>query len=262
MAPPAPPPPSLPPTLLPTDPSSLTKYLQSHQLIHLRTLFEQKVILVASQLEEEAQSRRGRRGRQRRRQGASPGPSPLDDDVEEEEDLLARKKLKVSVDEAHPIDRAHAYELVYDLAPNGSADTYYHGPHPAPPAKVVRSLIRAVRLPPLFDPAHLSATQLYGAAQDLWEAEGTRAIGMSLERERAEAERESQAEIEEDWEAGIIAAFSAECDAKISKSIRELPPSQRPVFVEQVPQPGPMRQASPFQDSERYGGPQGGYWRW
>lgn len=155
-----------------------------------------------------------------------PTESTSDDD-----EFAARKKLTYSADLGETIDPAHAYNLLFDLAPSGASDEYYHGPHPPPPPKVVRAVLRASKLPPLFDPEGLSTKQLYGAARAVWEEEGKRSALWIPEGETAKEAARANAEAEEEWESDVIASFSTGCDARIAKSIARLPPSQRPVFT-------------------------------
>ncbi|GAA6032542.1 hypothetical protein JCM8097_004807 [Rhodosporidiobolus ruineniae] len=268
---------SVPPTLLPTDPTALARYLRSQQLASLRGLYEHKVLTVSQQFEERAASLRGRHGRARRRRGSSPFEPERDLEAEEEEDdLEIRKRLRYdpSDDEegeqerhenvtvegpavegankpATPpakkprrprqhdetaVDPAHTYDLVFDLAPDHSADAYYHGPHPPPPARIVRSILRASRKKPFVDPEGLSSAQLEALTSRLWEEEGKglsiffgedaakkRAAGEGLSRDQERYQRELHAEAADEWEASVIAGFSAACDEKIGRTLARKP---------------------------------------
>uniref|UniRef100_A0A0K3CC46 phenylalanine--tRNA ligase n=2 Tax=Rhodotorula toruloides TaxID=5286 RepID=A0A0K3CC46_RHOTO len=275
---------AVPPTLLPADPKSLSRYLRSQQLSALRHLYEYKTLAVTQQIEEHAASMRGRHGRIRRRRGSSPLLDERDLEAEEEEDELeVRKKMRYDPSddedeaqpndgneeggaegmpgvpsshgtpalekgkdesrkrrrqEAQPIDPAHCYDLVFDLSPDWSADAYYHGPHPPPPARVVHAVLRATRKKPFIDPEGLSAAQLESLAAPLWETEGK---GLSiffgeeggkkkaehLSRDQERAQREVNMDAAEDWELAVIAGFSATCDERIGRSLARKPMTAR-----------------------------------
>ncbi|BGP32840.1 hypothetical protein JCM10296v2_004625 [Rhodotorula toruloides] len=275
---------AVPPTLLPADPKSLSRYLRSQQLSALRHLYEYKTLAVTQQIEEHAASMRGRHGRIRRRRGSSPLLDERDLEAEEEEDELeVRKKMRYDPSEdeeegqanggneevgaegtpgiasgrgtpalekgkdesrkkrrqeAQPIDPAHCYDLVFDLSPDWSADAYYHGPHPPPPARVVHAVLRATRKKPFINPEGLSATQLESLAAPLWETEGK---GLSiffgeeggkkkaehLSRDQERAQREVNMDAAEDWELAVIAGFSATCDERIGRSLARKPMTAR-----------------------------------
>lgn len=269
------PPPTLPtpPTLLPSDPTSLQKYLHHQHLISLRRIFERQSITHAIQMEEEVKLRRQRanttattssRGRQqqRRRKGAdnreaSPTASndtTLDtDDVGDEESDGQRKgpaegaatTASKAVGNLGPeggdaaIDSAHAYDLVFDLAPGSASDTYYHGPHPPPPCKVIKTVLSATQQTPFFDPDQLSTKQLLSAANALWEEEGKKVekeVRLVRDGEGGEAEQEER---EEDWEANVVAGFSWCCDERIARGRAILPLTERPFSNSQPLHPAP-----------------------
>ncbi|KAI5480204.1 hypothetical protein MNV49_001532 [Pseudohyphozyma bogoriensis] len=218
--------PPTPRTLLPSDPSSLKLFLHASHLAHLQRVYESKL----HQIDDDAKTAAGGGGaaggskrRQRKRRGSSPPTTGRDSDDDDADDAAHTsgadkgKKRKVA-----GIDEAHAYDVVYDLAPNGSSDSYYHGTHPAPPAKVVRAVLRAAKHAPLFDPDGVSVVQLDQAAAPVWEQEGAKG---------------ATKEATDEWEENIIAAFSTNCDKRISTSIANLPQSMRPVFAAPTPAP-------------------------
>ncbi|GAA5836655.1 hypothetical protein JCM11251_002688 [Rhodosporidiobolus azoricus] len=259
---------SIPPTLLPTDPKALSRYLRSQQLASLRHLYEVRTLAVTAQFEERAASLRGRHGRARRRRGSSPLEPERDLEAEEEEDdLEVRKRMRYDPFEEEDVeqegvveaatenngaqttkkprrprqreetavDPAHTYDLAFDLAPDSSADAYYHGPHPPPPGRVVRSVIRASRKKPFVDPEGLSAAQLEALTSRLWKEEGK---GISiffgeedgqkrgeqpLSRDQERVQKEVNLEAEDDWEASVIAGFSAACDERIGRTLAQKP---------------------------------------
>ncbi|GAA5891776.1 hypothetical protein JCM6882_006203 [Rhodosporidiobolus microsporus] len=294
---------AIPPTLLPTDPKALARYLRSQQLASLRHLYEHKTITVTQQFEERAASLRGRHGRARRRRGSSPLEPERDVEAEEEEDdLEVRKRMRYDpsdedeveqeVKEDGPeqtaaaadkpakkprrprqleetaIDPAHTYDLVFDLAPDSSADAYYHGPHPPPPGRVVRSVLRASRKKPFVDPEGLSTAQLEALTSQLWEEEGK---GLSiffgdengkkrgdqpLSRDQERVQKEVNLEAEDEWEASVIAGFSAACDEKIGRTLAQKPMTAREMqaqaaalqaqaAAQQQQQPQPQPQVHP-----------------
>ncbi|GAA5975349.1 hypothetical protein JCM11641_005948 [Rhodosporidiobolus odoratus] len=261
---------TMPPTLLPSDPKSLARYLRSRQLASLRHLYEYKSLLVSQQFEEHAASLRGRHGRVRRRRGSSPLEPERDEKLEDEaDDLEVRKRMRwdpVSDEEeqldgivmqaeeqADPpkpsktprqprqysesaVDPAHAYDLAFDLAPDSFADAYYHGPHPPPPSRVVRTLLRASRKRPFVDPEGLASAQLQALTLRLWEEEGqglsvlqggTQEGEPQLSRDQERLQKELDAEAADEWEASVIAGFSATCDEKIGKAMARRPMTAR-----------------------------------
>jgi hypothetical protein len=145
---------SSPRTLLPQNPSSLAQYLHNQQLLALRKIYEKQALSAVNPAEQEIKSRRaggadltaatgkgsgaaGRRARQQRRSRRGSGsPPPLgseeggDDTGDagaELEHWNRRKKMRLTATLEHAggdsnIDRAHAYEMLYDLSPNGSSD--------------------------------------------------------------------------------------------------------------------------------------------
>lgn len=303
---------AVPPTLLPADPKSLSRYLRSQQLSALRHLYEYKTLAVTQQIEEHAASMRGRHGRIRRRRGSSPLLDERDLEAEEEEDELeVRKKMRYDPSddedeeeaadvekedaammdkdeprkrrrhETQPVDPAHCYDLVFDLSPDWSADAYYHGPHPPPPARVVHAVLRATRKKPFIDPEGLSAAQLESLTTPLWESEGK---GLSiffgeeggkkkaehLSRDQERAQREVNMDAAEDWELAVIAGFSATCDERIGKSLARKPMTAREMQaqaqmqaaqqVQQQQQTAPQAQAQAqqqHQNATRVGGQAG-----
>ncbi|GAA5866995.1 hypothetical protein JCM8547_008402 [Rhodosporidiobolus lusitaniae] len=264
---------TVPPTLLPSDPKVLSRYLRNQQLASLRRLFEHKTLTVTQQFEERAASLRGRHGRARRRRGSSPFEADRDLEAEEEEDALEiRKRMRYdpSEDEAEPevdgpvaegaaeggakpakkprrlrqhdgtaVDPAHLYDLVFDLSPDSSADAYYHGPHPPPPARVVRSILHASRKKPFVDPEGLSTGQLQALTSRLWaeegqglsvffgEPDGKKKAEQPLSRDQERFQREVDAEAAGEWEASVIAGFSAACDEKVGRTLARKPMTAR-----------------------------------
>ncbi|KAL8292232.1 hypothetical protein RQP46_001698 [Phenoliferia psychrophenolica] len=104
------------------------------------------------------------------------------------------------------IDSAHVYQLMYDLSPSGSSDAFYHGPHPPPPASIVRSILTASRTPPFFDPTGLAVPQLEAITRDLWSSEGG---GQAfLEAKEGEVVEREAVEREDEWEQELVAQFS------------------------------------------------------
>lgn len=233
---------STPPTLLPSDPASLTKFLHHRHLSSLRALFELKTISYAQQQEQELATRRAKRERQRAqggrrsRRNSSPAPSNTTteaEDLEEDQELAKRLRLEQvlapppSLNAASSSELAahdgidmtgHAYDVVYDLAPGGAVDAYYHGPHPPPPARVVKTILRAIKQPPFFDPQGLAVAQLQAVTQPIWEAEGG---GTTNSAEQ------------EEWEQGMIAAFSGACAERIGMGMVGLPVVQRTMESQQ-----------------------------
>ncbi|KAM0747274.1 hypothetical protein T439DRAFT_329023 [Meredithblackwellia eburnea MCA 4105] len=156
------------------------------------------------------------------------------------------------------IDPCHVYKLVYDLTPAGSSDSYYHGPHPAPPAKVIKSLLKASRTPPFFDPQGLSSSQLQLVTKELWDKEGgppshtnnnhlnsnTAPKGMMMTTGSSMGLMGTQDPDEDEWEADVISAFSTVCAGKIAKSLARMPPSMRTAYSPPPPPSGAAAQSS------------------
>ena len=303
----------VPPTQLPVDPHTLTRYLRSRQLAALRGLYEYKTLAVAQQIEQHAASLRGRHGRARRRRGSSPLEERDLDAEDEEDDLEVRKRMRydpaadaddgartatatATGDESAPasgastpllpgtrsssqraalptaaatstrgvvaaeaaegaVDPVHVYDYVFDLAPDSSSDAYYHGAHPAPPARVVRTVLRATQRKPFVDPAGLSTAQLEALTTKLWDEEGKGLSiffgesssssseaaaaasggqkrkggggGQPLSRDQERYQREVNAEAQDEWEMSVIAGFSARCDQQIEHKLRRRPITAR-----------------------------------
>lgn len=247
----------LPPTLLPSDPILLSRYLRSHQLSSLRHLYAYKTSLLAQESALAYESSRGRGGRARRRRGSSPLIEKEDLGVQDERDLFeVRKKFKwdPAVELAQKeeeeeilgtaemlvtlrkgererkkeemVDQSHTFDLVYDLTPDLGSDSYYHGPHPEPPARVVRTILKATKQKPFVDPDDLSTVQLEGMTRGLWEREG-RAIsvgfgtgkegGDSLTREEQRVQKVMEEDELADWEEMVVAGFSSTCNERIGR---------------------------------------------
>ncbi|GAA5928510.1 hypothetical protein JCM1841_003678 [Sporobolomyces salmonicolor] len=263
----------LPPTQLPSDPTLLSRYLRSQQLASLRRLYEYKTDMVAKDIAAQYDASRGRGGRARRRRGSSPLVEERNlEEEDEQDDFEVRKLMKYDpaleeptkeeeqyqdkgdiqgtaeilgslADDARrrkeevAIDPAHTYDLVFDLSPDSSADAYYHGPHPPPPARIVRTVLRATRKKPFVDPTGLSTAQLESLANHLWTEEGKavsvlfgergRARHQPLTREQERAQRDMNADEEQEWEESVIAGFSATCDEKIGRSLAKRPMTAR-----------------------------------
>ncbi|BGP16977.1 hypothetical protein JCM10213_007423 [Rhodosporidiobolus nylandii] len=321
---------AIPPTLLPSDPKALSKYLRTQQLASLRHLYEHKTLAVTQQFEERAASMRGRHGRARRRRGSSPLEGERDPQEEEDEDdLEVRKRMRYEPsgddavedqavegalqgeqpakrprrprqDDPSSVDPAHAYDLVFDLAPDSSADAYYHGPHPPPPSRVVRSVLRASQKRPFVDPEGLSTAQLEALTSRLWQEEGhgisvffgddeakKQGAEPQMTREQERYQRELNQEAADEWEAQVIAGFSAACDEKIGRTLARKPMTAREMQAlaaqqaaqQQAGQAQPSAtaqaqahpaavagyapaQLSPFGDRERFAAQQAApYWR-
>ncbi|GAA5872997.1 hypothetical protein JCM16303_006909 [Sporobolomyces ruberrimus] len=259
---------TLPPTQLPTDPSLLSRYLRSNQLASLRHLYAYKTDQLAKESAAQYDATRGRGGRVRRRRGSSPLIEEKDQREQDENDLLqVRKKFKwdpnttlertqredldgegqvvlgtaetlVSLVQEErnrnlqaSIDPIHTYDLVYDLYPDLSADAYYHGPHPEPPPRVVRTIVKASREKPFYDPRDLSTSQLESLATKIWEQEGksiavnfgTTSSNGNLTREEQRIQKEMNLDEEAEWEENVIAGFSATCHERIGKRLAKKP---------------------------------------
>lgn len=233
--------------------------LYSHQVLHAAQQQE------LDQLRLQRRGRNTRSGTRRGRRGSPTGAS--DDDEWSDEHALAQAQAQASANEefgeayvkrrkvasgpedaplaaataapplalsppvaaeSERIDSAHVYHLSYDLSPAGSSDAFYHGPHPPPPAAIVRAVLKASRTPPFFDPDGLAVHQLEAITRDLWEGEGGGAqVGAQLDG--AVVDREV-AQREDEWEQDLVAQFSTGCAARIARTVAALPPSQRPVF--------------------------------
>lgn len=291
----------VPPTQLPVDPHTRTRYLRSRQLAALRGLYEYKTLAVSHQIEQHAASLRGRHGRARRRRGSSPLEERNLEAEDDEDDLEVRKRMRydpaaaeeeggdeevaaaattrngddrrdgsVSAsrastplsgaragsqkaalpsssqlmrDASTEVDPVHVYDYVYDLAPDASSDAYYHGAHPPPPARVVRTVLRATQRKPLVDPAGLSAAQLEALTAKLWEEEGKglsiffgeaggsaaqkRRGAQPLSRDQERYQREVNAEAADEWELAVVAGFSARCGERIGTSLARKPMTAR-----------------------------------
>ncbi|GAA5953003.1 hypothetical protein JCM3765_003029 [Sporobolomyces pararoseus] len=134
------------------------------------------------------------------------------------------RKLQVA------IDPVHTYDFVYDLYPDLSADAYYHGPHPEPPARVVRTIVKATRQKPFIDPDDLSTSQLEALTDKIWQQEG-KSIAVNfgappsanLTREEQRIQKEMNLDEEAEWEENIIAGFSATCHERIGKGMAGKP---------------------------------------
>ncbi|GAA6009326.1 hypothetical protein JCM10207_004351 [Rhodosporidiobolus poonsookiae] len=306
---------SIPQTQLPSDPKALARYLRSQQLAALRHLYEHKTQTVTQQYEERAASLRGRHGRARRRRGSSPLDGGPDGEAEDEEDELeVRKRMRYDPsdeeegeepaeqppaasaeqgDAAAPVpakkprrarqpdetavDPSHTYDLVFDLAPDNSADAYYHGPHPPPPARVVRTVLRATKYKPFIDPEGLSAAQLQTLTSRLWEEEGKglsiffgeengkKRAEQPLSRDQERYQREVNAEAADEWEASVIAGFSAACDEKIGRTMARKPLTAREMQAQaqaQLAQQQQQQQAHPGAEASPYPAqPAAPYWR-
>ncbi|GAA5934808.1 uncharacterized protein JCM15063_003073 [Sporobolomyces koalae] len=270
----------LPPTLLPTDPTLLSRYVRSSQLSALRHLYAYKTDQLAKESAAQFDATRGRGGRVRRRRGSSPTLDDKDSKELDEQDLLeVRKKFKWDPTTEHPspptsvddaaeeaagvvlgtaeslvslrdgerdrrkrvaIDPVHTYDLVYDLHPDLSADAYYHGPHPEPPARVVRTVLRATRFKPFIDPSGLSSAQLEAFAERVWQQEGksiavnfghphkaphhrtgNAAGGLTREEQRIQKEMNLDEQVE--WEQLVISGFSATCHERIGQGMARKP---------------------------------------
>ncbi|GAA5834507.1 hypothetical protein JCM3766R1_005231 [Sporobolomyces carnicolor] len=129
------------------------------------------------------------------------------------------------------IDPVHAYDLVYDVCPDLSADAYYHGPHPEPPARVVRTVVKASRQKPFIDPQDLSTSQLESLTEHIWRQEGksiavnfgTTSNQTHLTREEQRVQKEMNLDEEAEWEDRVIAAFSATCHERIGTGLASKP---------------------------------------
>ncbi|GAA6061327.1 hypothetical protein JCM10212_003217 [Sporobolomyces blumeae] len=144
------------------------------------------------------------------------------------------------------IDRAHAYDLVYDVSPDHCADAFWHGPAPPPPARVIRTVLRATREAPFVDPEDLSTAQLEALARPMWEQAGkavcvhfgearsgpgrkppTPPVSLAqwsaepdttspyLTREEQRIQKEMNLDEMAEWEERVIAGFSATCHERI-----------------------------------------------
>lgn len=150
------------------------------------------------------------------------------------------------------VDPVHVYDYVFDLAPDSSSDAYYHGAHPPPPARVVRTVLRATQRKPFVDPAGFSTAQLEALTTKLWDEEGKGLSiffgesssssaaaggqkrkggggggGQPLSRDQERYQREVNAEAQDEWEMAVIAGFSARCDQQIEQNLRRRPITAR-----------------------------------
>ncbi|SCV69786.1 BQ2448_1180 [Microbotryum intermedium] len=130
-----------------------------------------------------------------------------------------------------PIDRqGHAYDFVYHLAPNGSSDAYYHGPHPPPPSTIVNYIMKANKHPPFFDPQGLSSAQLLPRATELFQAPFNSAASTTMTTPPSSSTTTTSAplvstpstEAIDALEAELIAGFSASCDERIGESLAKM----------------------------------------
>lgn len=297
----------VPPTQLPVDQKALSRYLRSRQLATLRHLYEYKTLAVTQQIEDHVASQRGRHGRARRRRGSTPPVDPRELEAEEQDDdLEVRKRMRydppgedevvdvpgAEVDRAGDeatraaaaepssagdeaaakVDPAHVYDYVFDLAPEGSADSYYHGVHPPPPARVVHTVLRATRKKPFVDPTGLSTAQLEALTRDLWASEGLglpvtfgdpsaaarrRRDQQALSRDQERHQRELNAEAADEWEQGVIAAFAATCDERIGETLARRPMTAREMQAQAQLQAAQQQAAEAQQRQQGQPGPGG-----
>ncbi|SCZ89597.1 BZ3501_MvSof-1269-A2-R1_Chr9g10218 [Microbotryum saponariae] len=139
-----------------------------------------------------------------------------------------------------PIDRlGHAYDFVYHLAPNGSSDAYYHGPHPPPPSKIVNSIIKAYKNPPFFDPTGLTSNQLLPKATELFQAPFRNTASSSSTTTPSTttltttpASAVPPTETIDVVEAELIASFSASCDERIGETLAKMEQPDREVALQ------------------------------
>jgi hypothetical protein len=157
--------------------------------------------------------------------------------AEAEEEVLGTAETLVSLVQEEKnrklqvaIDPVHTYDLVYDLYPDLSADAYYHGPHPEPPARVIRTIVKATRQKPFINPDDLSTSQLESLTDKIWQQEGKSIAvnfgappGTNLTREEQRIQKEMNLDEELEWEENIIAGFSATCHERIGRSMAGKP---------------------------------------
>ncbi|KAM0789338.1 hypothetical protein ACM66B_000171 [Microbotryomycetes sp. NB124-2] len=218
--------PLVPATALPNDPETLKQFIRLQHLDQLRQLFELKTLSYGRLREGRskdatADERRDRHGRRT----STSSPSPDAETDEAREDAETRRRLKLDQPLPAGIDSlGHAYDFVYDLAPGASADEYYHGAHPPPPARIVRAVMSATKQPPLFDPEGLSPAELEAAAQLIWLEQGK--VTGNVEEDEA-------------WEQRMIAGFSGACAERLGLSLMHMSPADRVPLQAVVPPPAP-----------------------
>lgn len=235
---------STPQTELPSDPRSLAKYLRSAQLNSLQQTYYKSVttdtdlfayVRWSKSTGPEAAERRGRAEVASHRQlpaqanQAQPtNPTTADDSAR------PPKRIKLGgSNEQTKVDSAHAYSLRPAPDMTRSADAYYHGPHPPPPAYAVKSVLEAATAPGMFDPEGVRVSALLAAASEAYGRSQGGVPGTVLPgalpaggAATAEAARERE-EQEEDWERSIVAALSTACAAKIAQGKDKLPLAKR-----------------------------------
>lgn len=216
-----------PPTSLPLDPRSLSKYLKLAQLKQLQHTYHQSITkdqdlfaFVRWSTSKQALSRAPSA-----RHLGPPGPD------NSSEPSPKRIRLGGSTP-ADKVDSGHAYNLkpVEDMTQ--SSDSFYYGPHPAPPPHAVRLVLDASKGPRMFDPDGVSVSALLAAANAEWELSsggvpGTRLPPPEVERAstreaEATAVRERE-EAEAAWENEIIASLSAKCAARVARGQEKQP---------------------------------------
>ena len=154
---------------------------------------------------------------------------------EVEEEVLGTAEMLCSLKEGERGRRkeemtdglAHTYDLVYDLTPDLGSDAYYHGPHPEPPARVVRTILKATKQKPFIDPDELSTVQLEALTRKVWEQEGMAiSVGFgtgkedgegNLTREEMRVQKEMNLDEYGDWEERVVAGFSSTCHERIGR---------------------------------------------
>lgn len=255
-------------TELPSSPTAQAKLVHASHLRRLRLLYSLKSAAYAVQVDREAterrirrennaaarRNRRGGRGRAERDMSEFANDSEMGDEtsqtaIDEEDDELRRKcglpALGTSSEPALDLPSdSHTYDLVYSLSPMGSADVYYHGPHPPPPAPVVRCVLRSAQALP--DPGDsgdpldtgvgaAGAERLRQLAQEIWdsnecqpqigETSGNDDVISRLVPTAGRSADDTDAE-DADWERELIDSFTGACAERVGRTLASLPIGQ------------------------------------
>ncbi|KDE06736.1 hypothetical protein MVLG_02932 [Microbotryum lychnidis-dioicae p1A1 Lamole] len=259
-----------PATALPNDPTSLSKLIRQRHLVALQSLYEQRTLQHIAQQERLARQRRQKRLAALGAEEGTPTSSEVEmtEEVEEDPKVVEAsdrrtlyKALYLSEPTSStasaappnpsscpssashpppPIDRlGHAYDFVYHLAPNGSSDAYYHGPHPPPPSKIVNSIIKAYKNPPFFDPTGLTSNQLLPKATELFQAPFRNTASSSSTTTTTPSTNTlatpsvvPSTETIDVVEAELIASFSASCDERIGETLAKMEQPDREVALQ------------------------------
>jgi hypothetical protein len=231
---------TVPPTLLPTDPSLLVHYLRSQYLADLQQVYATQLLAHQSASSSRPGGLKNRRNsssanHSKRRRQSSPATASREEEAQTallDEETTLWDSRRAAFNNGLPIDGAHIYSLGYVLEPEGSADVYYHGPFPLPPKKITRALMGETRL--LVDFKGVENKLVWETANPLFRESmnpssfvNDKVIAsrnMMSNGEMGDTMSESiKANIPiplttEEWEMEAIAKFSNSCDARIAIS--------------------------------------------